>query len=216
MTQRQLDPEYLLAQAIAAYNGGRVDIAANLCNELLRRDAAHAAANQLLAVVSLTRHQSEAAYRHICVSLQQRPDHLPSLKIAQQVARANLEYGVALQHAGQWELARDALQRCLHLDPKQVDAWFTLGLVQQDLRVWADAAEAFEQVLVLRPDLAEAAVNLGIVLQDSGAPDEAIQAFRTAYRLRPDTFGRIAHALTASSHGRLWLDSAALRRLLST
>ncbi len=204
-----------MAQAIAAYNGGRPDVAANICNQLLQRDAANAAAHQLLAVVYLGQRQSAAAYHHICCCLQQRPDHVPSLKIAQQVARANLEFGLALQHAGQWEQARDALQRCVHLDSGQADAWFTLGLVQQDLRAWADAAKAFGQALALRPDFAEAAVNLGIVLQDSGAVDGAIHAYRTAYQLRPDTFGRIAHALTAGNHGRLWLDVVALRQLLA-
>ena len=207
--------ERAMAQAIAAFNAGRLDIAAGICNTLLQQDSGNAPAHQLLAVVYLGQRQSAAAYHHICASLQQRPDHAPSLKIAQQVARANLEFGLALQHAGQWEPARDALERSLHLEPQQADAWFTLGLVQQDLRAWPQAAKAFGQALALRPDYAEAAVNLGIVLQDSGALDDAINAYRTAYRLRPDTFGRIAHALTASNCGRMWLDLAELRQLLA-
>ncbi len=207
--------EHAMAQAIAAFNGGRADMAADICHTLLRQDAACAPAHQLLAVLHLGQRQSAAAYHHICQCLQQRPDHAASLRIAQQVAHANLEYGLALQHARQWEQARDALRRCLHLDPQQADAWFTLGLVLQDLRAWTQAADAFGKVLTLRPDHAEAAVNLGIVLQDAGAVGDAIQAYRTAYRLRPDTLGRIAHALTASSHGRMFLDTAALRRLLA-
>jgi tetratricopeptide (TPR) repeat protein len=93
-------------------------------------------------------------------------------------------------------------------------AWFDLGLVRQDLRDYAAAAAAYRQAIELKPDHAEAALNLGIVLQEGGDPDAAMEAYRTAYRLRPDMFGSIAMALTSASHGRLWLDEAALRRSL--
>jgi hypothetical protein len=41
-----------------------------------------------------------------------------------------------------------------------------------------------------------------------------MRAYAQAYRLRPQSFGTIAMALTSGSHGRLWLDEAALRRSL--
>ena len=92
--------------------------------------------------------------------------------------------------------------------------WFDLGLARQDLRDFPAAAEAYRKAIAIKPDFAEAALNLGIVLQESGDPDAAIVAYRTAYQLRPDMFGAIAMALTSASHGRLWLDEAALRRSL--
>jgi len=94
-------------------------------------------------------------------------------------------------------------------------AWFDLGLVRQDLRDYPKAAAAYRRAIDIKPDHAEAALNLGIVLQEAGNPDAAMEAYRTAYRLRPNMFGSIAMALTSASHGRLWLDEAALRRSLS-
>ena len=94
-------------------------------------------------------------------------------------------------------------------------AWFDLGLVRQDLRDYPKAAAAYRRAIELKPDHAEAALNLGIVLQEGGDPDAAMEAYRVAYRLRQDMFGSIAMALTSASHGRLWLDEAALRRSLS-
>ncbi|MBV9981993.1 MAG: tetratricopeptide repeat protein [Bradyrhizobium sp.] len=94
--------------------------------------------------------------------------------------------------------------------------WFDLGLVRQDLRDYPRAVDAYRKALEIKPDHAEAALNLGIVLQESGDPDAAMQAYRTAYRLRPNMFGSIAMALTSASHGRLWLDEAALRRSLAS
>ena len=52
------------------------------------------------------------------------------------------------------------------------------------------------------------------MLQESGDPDAAMQAYSHAYGLRPGMFGSIAMALTSGSHGRLWLDEAALRKAL--
>jgi len=92
--------------------------------------------------------------------------------------------------------------------------WFDLGLVRQDLRDYRGAATAYRKVLELKPDYAEAALNLGIVVQEAGDLASAMRAYAEAYRLRPAMFGAIAMALTSGSHGRLWLDEAALRRAL--
>jgi tetratricopeptide (TPR) repeat protein len=94
-------------------------------------------------------------------------------------------------------------------------AWFDLGLVRQDQRDYPKAAAAYRKALDIKPDHAEAALNLGIVLQESGDPDAAMGAYRTAHQLRAEMFGAIAMALTSASHGRMWLDEAALRRSLS-
>jgi tetratricopeptide (TPR) repeat protein len=93
--------------------------------------------------------------------------------------------------------------------------WFDLGLARQDLRDHIGAAAAYRKALDIKPDLAEAALNLGVALQELVDMDNAMCAYAQAYRLRPSTFGRIAQALTSASHGRLWLDEAALRRSLS-
>jgi tetratricopeptide (TPR) repeat protein len=92
--------------------------------------------------------------------------------------------------------------------------WFDLGLVRQDLRDYRGAATAYRKALELKPDYAEAALNLGIVVQEAGDLASAMRAYAEAYRLRPAMFGAIAMALTSGSHGRLWLDEAALRRAL--
>src|SRR5216683_2869520 len=101
------------------------------------------------------------------------------------------------------------------LQPSHVEAWFSLGLVRQDLNDLAGAAQAFNAVLAARPEHAEAAVNLGIVLQAQGTMEAAMTAYAEAVRRRPETFGPVVQALCGASTGRLWLDPAALRRSLA-
>jgi tetratricopeptide (TPR) repeat protein len=111
-------------------------------------------------------------------------------------------------------VAASTLERIVVIAPDQADAWFQLSLLRQDRNDLAGAAIALRQVLRIDPGRAEAHVNLGIVLQDSGRADDAMQEYGRAYRLREDTFGRIAHALSTPSVGRLWLDLDALRDAL--
>jgi tetratricopeptide (TPR) repeat protein len=115
---------------------------------------------------------------------------------------------------GDLTLAASMLERATAREAP-ASAWFDLGLVHQDRRDYAAAAKAYRKAIEIKPDHAEAALNLGIVLQEGGDPDGAMRAYGQAYRLRPQMFGSIAMALTSASHGRLWVDEAALRRSLA-
>jgi len=114
---------------------------------------------------------------------------------------------------GEIALAARLLERATQTEAP-ASVWFDLGLARQDLRDYAGAAVAYRKAIELKGDLAEAAFNLGVVLQETGLLDEAMRAYAQAYRLRPASFGNIAMALTSASHGKLWLNEAALRRAL--
>jgi tetratricopeptide (TPR) repeat protein len=134
-----------------------------------------------------------------------------------QVVPQNLEAAARLGRLA-WEdgdhaVAVSLLERAVGSDAP-ASVWFDLGLVRQDLRDHDGAATAYRKALEIKTDYAEAALNLGTVLQEAGDLDGAMRAYVEAYRLRPSTFGTIAMALTSASHGRLWLDEAALRRSL--
>ncbi len=135
-------------------------------------------------------------------------------KIVPQNAEAVARLGRLAWEDGDTTLAASLLERAAE-DDAPAPVWFDLGLVRQDLHNYEGAATAYRKALEKKPDYAEAALNLGVVLQESGDLDSAMRAYTEAYRLRPQMFGRIAMALTSASHGRLWIDEAALRRSLS-
>jgi tetratricopeptide (TPR) repeat protein len=99
------------------------------------------------------------------------------------------------------------------LQPRFAPAWFLLGLVRDDLRDPA-AAAAYGAALDADPGLHEAALNLGIARQEAGDLDGALDAYGRALRTRPEALGRIAHALSSSPTGCLFLDLAGLRQIL--
>ncbi|MGA8653070.1 MAG: tetratricopeptide repeat protein, partial [Xanthobacteraceae bacterium] len=123
--------------------------------------------------------------------------------------------GLCERRTGNAERAATAVSRAVALAPSNSDAWFALGLVEQDRHDFRAAADAYRRALEIRADFVEAAVNLGTSLQEIGDIAAAKAAYRLALRLRPDTFGRIAQALAAAPKGEIWLDIAALRNSLA-
>ena len=196
--------EELLGLAIRHVNAGQRERARALCEHAAAAFAPHPAVHQLQALLDLQRGDVAQARQHAAASLALRPDHVPTLVVAADAARA----------AGDPSEALHALERIAVLAPEHADAWFQLALVRQDLRDLIGAEHALREVLRLSLERADAQVNLGIVLQESGRVDDAMRAYGRAYSLRADTFGRIAHALSTPNAGRLWLDLDDLRNVL--
>ena len=196
--------EELLAQAIGHVNAGRRERARALCTHALQSFAPHPAVHQLLALLDLQQGEVAQSRQHSALSLALRPDHVPTLAVAADAARAAADLPAALH----------MLERIVALAPEHIDAWFQLALVRQDVHDLSGAVQALHEVLRLDSGRADAQVNLGIVLQESGRMDDAMRAYGRAYRLRDDSFGRIAHALATPNVGRLWLNLDDLRNAL--
>jgi tetratricopeptide (TPR) repeat protein len=231
--------EALLRQVIAEVNAGRPQAARALCERALSEQpggAGSAAIHQMMAVLCMQAGDAAQARHHITISVAERPDHPPSLKIAGDVARAVGDLAAACAHyeraldlqPGRADIALALAQtlqagggnaaacerawlRVVTLQPTLEEGWLQLANARQDRHDLAGAIDALRRLLSMAPTHAMAEVNLGIVLQDSGQMDAAMRAYGRAYRLRADSFGRIAHALATPPVGRLWLDLDALR-----
>jgi tetratricopeptide (TPR) repeat protein len=171
-------------------------------------DRAIAIAPQRVAFLEKARTLDQAGLR-----LAAREAWRAILEVIPQSMEAAARLGRLAWEDGNHAIALTLLERAVASDAP-ASVWFDLGLVRQDLRDYGRAAIAYRKALDIKPDYAEAALNLGIVLQEAGDLDSAMRAYVDAYRLRPQMFGTIAMALTSASHGRLWLDEAALRRSL--
>ena len=203
--------EHCLALAIQHVNAGQPERAKLLCEHALAAHPPHPALLQLLALLCLKEGDLARARLSIAQSLELRPDHAPSVRVAGDVAHAQ---GLALAANGDALAAARCLSQAVAWVPANVEAWFALALALHDLRELTGAEAALHRVLALVPPRAEVEVNLGVVLQDAGRIDEAMRAYGRAYRLNEDSFGRIAHALAAANVGRVWLDLDALRETL--
>ena len=218
------------------FASGEIDAARKHIDASLAKRPDNAAARLLAARIARTAGDFDRALSHLDHAIALSPQREAFIEKARLLDQAGLrpqarqawraildvipDHAEAAARLGRlaWEdgdaaLAAKYLERAATNDaPPQV--WFDLGLARQDLRNHAGAASAYRKAIALKADHAEAAFNLGVVLQEMGDLDQAMRAYAQSHRLRPESFGRIAMALTSGSHGRLWLNEAALRRKL--
>lgn len=86
---------------------------------------------------------------------------------------------------GDLDGARADVQRALELDPGNVEARHTLGVIQAGGGDRAAAVRTFAAVLKQRPDHPEARFYLGSLQMEAGRMDEAARLFEGAVPLRP-------------------------------
>ena len=85
-----------------------------------------------------------------------------------------------------FDLAVDALNAALEIEPEAYPALNNLANAYFELGRLDEAAQAYRRVLGLAPAPAEARFNLGLVYEKQGSPDLAAREFQAALRLRPD------------------------------
>lgn len=82
--------------------------------------------------------------------------------------------------------AIDAYDRCVSVDPKNVDALLNCGTLQYEDGKFEAAAQYFRRALEAQPENKLAHYNLGSVLEEMGQLEEARQHLRQAVLLDPD------------------------------
>ena len=118
MTAINANIEEILATAIGFVNAGHSEQARKLCAHAASSLPPHPAVLQLLAVLDLRQGSPTQARLHAAASLALRPDHIPTLIVASDAARAEDDLAAAT----------NTLERVVKLSPEHVDAWFQLAL----------------------------------------------------------------------------------------
>jgi Flp pilus assembly protein TadD len=99
----------------------------------------------------------------------------PALSLAQA--------GQVLAGAGEWGLAREALERSLELDPESAGALALLGLALD--QTGADGSAQLQAAVELAPASAQVQLLLARHLRSLGRPEQALAALERAARLDP-------------------------------
>ena len=94
--------------------------------------------------------------------------------------------GAVLGVTGRKSEAVDAMQKAVHLEPRDVEAHNNLGSTLHEMGRLDEALANYTQAIALKPDYAEAHSNLGNTLQELGRLDEALASYKQAIALKPD------------------------------
>ncbi len=72
------------------------------------------------------------------------------------------------------------LNKAVEFNPRDVDAWYSLGRVRFTQNHFAEARAAFKRVLDLDPHNVKAESNIGLLYEAEDRPDAALDAYRKA------------------------------------
>ena len=99
--------------------------------------------------------------------------------------RRPLNRGNDLLRKGKPRQALEQFREALHIDPKQAQAHFHMGLALDKLKLRDEAIEYYTKAIELNPQHAPAYNNFGIILGRQGKFDQAIEHFRKAVAADP-------------------------------
>ncbi|HEX4156571.1 MAG TPA: tetratricopeptide repeat protein [Acidobacteriaceae bacterium] len=81
---------------------------------------------------------------------------------------------------GDWNDADRWTLRAVEMDPKDADAWYSLGRIRYSEQRFRDALSCFQRALVLLPRSVKAENNLGLTEEALNQTDAAVVAYRQA------------------------------------
>jgi Tfp pilus assembly protein PilF len=85
-----------------------------------------------------------------------------------------------LQSMEQEKMLKDAVAK----DPKNANAWITLGNMMMDSSRFSEAVDAYQKALDIDPKNVNVRVDMGTCYRNLGKPDLAVKEYRTALETR--------------------------------
>jgi len=136
----------------------------------MNRSAANAILYVLMSSCAFAQTQYHGTLRHHRVAVEDQP---PEIAEAENAIQKN-----------DFAAAESLLKKALAGDPKNYQAWFDLGFVQNKLGRTDESIHAYRQSVAAKPDVFESNLNLGLMLARGNSP-EAEQFLRAATVLKP-------------------------------
>jgi tetratricopeptide (TPR) repeat protein len=147
----KIEEQNLLHSAMLAGEAGKIADARAALERVLERNPKSETALVQLGSLSLRSSDYQKAVEYLAQARQLRPDD----------ATAAFYEGEAREKSGDLSGAKDALETCVRLNPKQsADARALLGQVYLRLQDYAAAEDQFEATLLLQPEHLEAHLGL--------------------------------------------------------
>lgn len=174
----------LFKRAMSSFQQGRLDEAERQFKQLLRKEARHPAALNILAVILMAQKKYAEAEPYL---------HTAS-KVSATSDATFYNYGLVLKALGRPDEALERLSQAIAINPGNAESWNNRGTVLNDLKDPARAIDDFDKALAINPSYAAAFFNKARSLAELKRYDDALAAHDRALALNPNLaeawFGR--------------------------
>ncbi|MCW4252183.1 MAG: tetratricopeptide repeat protein [Candidatus Thiodiazotropha taylori] len=94
--------------------------------------------------------------------------------------------GMELYSQGNYTKARLEFKNVLQIDPKDADAYYMFGLLEEKEENWRKAFSLFFRAVELKPEHQDAQVHLGTIYVLAGETEKALEAAEAVLKITPD------------------------------
>ena len=162
--------------AIKNHQEGRLDVAQELYNQILKIDPNHVDSHNNLGTlyVDLKEHQkAKDCYEKV---IKINPNHV----------NAHYNLGVIFKNLREPQKAKDCYEKVIKINPNHVTAHNNLGVILQDLGENQKAKSCYEKAIEIDSNYVNAHNNLGVILQDLGENQKAKSCYEKAIEINPN------------------------------
>ncbi len=132
------------------------------------------------------RNLGKAFYENPTTQVEAINEFAKALELAPNSIREQLNYALALLHAGRVGEAVARLEKVQAADPNLPHTWFNLGIYYHKTGVFDKAIAQFEQMSRLVPNEPKAHYNLGVLYKQTDRTEDARKELEIAARLDPN------------------------------
>ena len=166
------------AFALAAqyHQGGSLETAANLYNEILKVNPKHAFTINNLGLIFKENGDIRKAIR--CYE--------KAIEIDPKYADVHNNLGVVFKEVGEIQKAKECYEKAIAINPNSLDAYNNLGVVFKEVGEIQKAKECYEKAIAIDPNYSNAHNNLGVMFFDLDEAQKAISCYEKAIKANPN------------------------------
>ena len=163
--------------AVKNHQEGKIDIAQELYNHVLKIDPSHSQSLGNIAVIfsNLKEHQKA------------KECYEKAIKINPNYVNAHNNLGNIFAELGENQKAKSCYDKAIKINPNYADAHNNLGIIFQELGEFQKAKNCFEKVIEINPNYATAHNNLGSVFYKLKEYQDAKDCYEKAIELKPNS-----------------------------
>jgi len=167
-----------LREAVRLFNVGKLQQAEDACRQVLVASPDHPQALNILGSIAGGKQDFDAARTYLSKAAEQAPED----------AQIRFNLACCFQRTGERDLAKQAFQETVALNPGQLDAWIALGRMHQDDDEPDACIAAFQHIIDADPNpqaVANAYQGIALAEQKRNNLTAALKAYDAMARLNP-------------------------------
>ena len=165
-----------LSLALKNHQEGKLDVAQNLYNQVLKINPNHPSTLSNLGLI-----HSQLGEKGKAINCFEK-----AIKINPSYANAYNNLGSIFKDLEENQKAIDCYEKAIEINPNFVDAYYNLGVIFKELKEYQKAKSCYEKAIEIKPNNTIIQTNLGVIFEDLGENRKAIDCYEKAIEINPD------------------------------